>query len=483
MVRAPGLLGILIAPALAAAAGPAAPGIEVRLLTAVSTYHSRPGDRIEAAISARACAQDGDAIPDGAVLRGEVGHLHKVGLGLIHESANLELRFDELAFPDGRTFPVAARVVAVDNARERVDRDGRIRGVRATGTVYNKIGQRIALESLENPYTLIPVFLLQAGVFSFPNPEIEYGPGAELYLAIDAPETIGGIAPCVMPDGGPSAADKAELRRIVDGVPYWSYSKRQPQPMDAVNLLYVGSREEVERAFAAAGWNSAVRNSVRAGLMAVRAVAQNGAYEDAPMRTLLLDGVQPVLSLQKSLNTFAKRDHLRIWERSESFQGRPVWASAATKDLGVTFSFKPFGFTHSIEKNIDLEREMVVGDLAFTGCVDSVVYVDRSPAGAVSGPGRKGIESDWRVAAVLLNSCRNPRIVGGESPLARPWLGVRVIRRVTLTLRNHFLRDNIFYRAGQGAWYGGKALRRWYQSEATEASAKAASNSAAGAAQ
>ncbi len=461
-MRATGFVVAFIMPALAGAAEPGTPGIEARLLTAVSTYHSRPGDKIEAALSARACAQDGEAIPDGAVLRGEVGHLHKVGLGLIHESAALELRFDELAFPDGRTFPVAARVLSVDNARERVDRQGTIRGVRATGTVYNKIGQRIAFESLENPYTLVPIFLLQAGVFSFPNPEIEFGPGAELFLAIDAPETIGDLSPCAIPDRRLKAPDAAALRRIADALPYWSYSKRQPQPLDAVNLLYVGSREEVERAFAAAGWTGAVPNSVSAGLKAIRAVAQSGAYEDAPMRTLLLDGVQPVLSLQKSLNTFAKRDHLRIWERSEEFQGRPVWASAATKDLGVTFSFKPFGFTHKIENNIDLERETIVDDLAFTNCVDSVVYVDRSPADAVSGAHREGIQSDWRLAVVVLNACENPRVVQGESALPRPWLGVRLIRRVTLTLRNHVIRDNIFYRAGQGAWIGGKALRGWY---------------------
>ena len=460
-MRATGFLAALIAPALAAAAGPAAPGIEARLLTAVSTYHSKPGDRIEAAISGRACVQGGEAIPDGSILRGEVGHLHKVGLGLIHESARLELRFDELAFPDGRTFPVAAWVVGVDNARERVDRQGNIRGVRATGTVYSKIGQRIAFDSLENPYALVPVFILQAAVFSFPDPEIEYGPGAELYLAIDAPETIGDLSPCAVPDAGPGPAEQTALRRIADALPYWSYSKRQPQPMDAVNLLYVGSRQEVERAFAAAGWASAVPNSVRAGLKAIRAVAQSGAYEDAPMRTLLLDGAQPVFSLQKSLNTFAKRDHLRIWERSGEFQGRPVWASAATKDLGVTFSLKPFGFTHKIENNIDLEREMVVGDLAFTNCVDSVVYIDRSPADAVSGVYREGIRSDWRLAVVVLNACESPRIVQGESALLRPWRGVRLIRRVTLTARNHFIRDNIFYRAGQGAWIGGKALRRW----------------------
>ena len=72
----------------------------------------------------------------------------------------------------------------------------------------------------------------------------------------------------------PSSEEGEALNRLVDGLPYWSYSKRQPQPMDVVNLVFVGWREEVEAAFAAAGWSGSHPNSMMAGFRVMRAVAE-----------------------------------------------------------------------------------------------------------------------------------------------------------------------------------------------------------------
>ena len=206
-----------------------------------------------------------------------------------------------------------------------------------------------------------------------------------------------------------SESDWADLRDLVASLPYWSYSKRQPQPMDLVNLVYVGSQDEITRAFTAAGWMGSRPNSMHAGVKAIRAIAEEHALADAPMRMLLLDGVEPDLQLQKSLDTFAKRDHLRIWARDRELDGRQVWASAATRDLAAVFSVRPFGFTHQIQDDVDLERDQVVSDLAFTGCVDSVAYVSRQDTVRTSGEiYRKGVSSDSRVAVITLNSCEHP---------------------------------------------------------------------------
>ena len=127
------------------------------------------------------------------------------------------------------------------------------------------------------------------------------------------------------------------------------------------------------------------------------------------MRTLLLDGAEPDFTYQKSLNTFAKRHHLRVWRRPEEWQGRTIWASAATRDIGATFSVRPFGFTHQIEDQVDLERDKVVSDLVFTGCAASVSYVHRA-FDYRSGPDyRRGVSTDSRVAVVELNACQAPR--------------------------------------------------------------------------
>jgi hypothetical protein len=63
---------------------------------------------------------------------------------------------------------------------------------------------------------------------------------------------------------------------------------------------------------------------------------------------------------------------------------------------------------------------------------------------------RKGVNSDERVAVVRLNECADPRVETEDIPEMPPTMVVHVIRRITLTARHHFLRDNIIYRSGNG---------------------------------
>jgi hypothetical protein len=438
----------------------AATRIKVRLLTPVSSYHSKAGDSVEALIVPAACPEPSHAFPSGSVVVGRVQNVHRVGLGVAHETARLRLQFSELRFPDGESFEIESRLVGIDNARERIDRSGSIHGIRATDSLSSRLGSRIALEAFEHPFLLAPALVLESGLFRFPDPEIEYGRGTEVNLDATLPASLAAPACPAERDVSTDASDA--VSRLVAALPYWSYSKRQPQPMDLVNLLFIGTRHDIETAFAAAGWTGSRPNSMKAGLRAVRAIAEEREYAFAPMRTLLLNGDEADLSLQTALNTFEKRDHLRLWEQREELGGKPVWASAATRDLATTFSMgHPFGFTHEVQSNVDLERDKVVSDLQLTGCVESVEYLKRAPA--AHGEARRGVYTDSRLAVITFNSCDTPaEDFSARSPEPQPALTVRVVRRLTLTTRNHFLRDNIVWRTADGTRIGVQAVRHWY---------------------
>ncbi len=442
---------------LAAAAG--AQTLGARLLTPASSYRTRSGTEIKAQITTPLCTADGTVLPDGIMLAGVASHVHKVGLGLIHESAGMQFNFEELHLPDGRTFPVQARLVEVSNARERVDKNGHIHGIRATATLSNRAGQHLVLLAMGHPLALMPLFALETALVHFPEPEIDYGIGTEIEVSVDFPEALGKISACPIGEP-PSPATASELRALVESIPAWSYSGRQSQ--DPVSLVYIGSEDRLLAAFTAAGWTGSEPHTAAARWRVVRAIAEDHADLDAPMRTLLLSGAEPDFSLQKALDTFEKRDHLRIWRRDGSqWDDQTVWASAATRDIGTSFGVRPFGFTHRIEVEIDLERDRVVQDLLYTGCVDSVQYMERGPLAGFPDY-RRGIQSDGRVAVVFLNSCREPRLTLTEaSPGPPPPLVVRCIRRATLTARNHFLRDNIFWRSAEALRMGIDSLRAW----------------------
>ncbi len=55
-----------------------------------------------------------------------------------------------------------------------------------------------------------------------------------------------------------------------------------------------------------------------------------------------------------------------------------MWAVAATHDTGIRFSDAERTFIHSIDSQIDREREKVVSDLLFTGHVTGLEVLERS---------------------------------------------------------------------------------------------------------
>jgi LssY-like putative type I secretion system component LssY len=455
----------LILPALLSvstmAAGPPL-RIEARLLTPISSYSSRVGSEIRALVTTPLCI-DGGAIPEGAVLRGSLLKKRRVGLGLVRETASLQTEFHDLRLSDGSVYAVEAHLESIDNARERIDAKGVIHGIRATSALSNRAGERLIFLAMGHPYAVVPLLALEAGLFHFPDPEIQYRRGTELYLNVKLPEEWGPAEACPSEPVEASEQEMTALRGLVDDLPYWSYSKRQSQPMDLVNLLFVGSSAALETAFDAAGWTGSRSNSFSAGFGAIRALAERNADEDAPMRTLLLSGAEPAYALQKSLNTFEKRHHLRIWQREGEWRGQPVWASAATKDIGTTFSMRPFGFTHEIQNQVDLERDKVVSDLQFTGCVATVIFVPRPEPVRGSGQDyRRGVSTDAKVAVVIFNSCQQPRLDLAAGPLdPQPSRLVRGFRRVTLVTRNHFIRDNWFWRGYEALRMSYAAIRGW----------------------
>jgi hypothetical protein len=424
---------------------------------------------LEAVVTTPVCSTGEDAMPEDAVVTGVVSKVHRVGLGLLHETASMEVDFNQLRLSDGRTYPIHAQLTAIDNARESVDSHGVIHGIRATATLSNRVGQHLAFLAMGHPFVALPFFALQSSIFHFPDPEIELRRGADFHLAMQFPQQFGSVVKCVLPEEIP-VREWGDLHTLVNGLPYWTVSQRQLQPMDLVNLVYIGSEQEVDRAFFAAGWTGAQPNSRRATVKVIRAIAENRGLAEAPMRMLLLDGAEPDRQLQQSLDTLAKRDHLRVWARSERLDGRQVWASSATRDLAAVFAMHPFGFTHQIQDNVDLERDQVVSDLAFTGCVDSVSYVARPETVRTSGEVyRKGVITDSRVAVVTLNSCEEPRQnLSDIGEMPQPRKLVRWIRRVTLTARNHYLRDNWAWRAGEAIRFTFQTVRSWQQERKDE---------------
>jgi hypothetical protein len=237
------------------------------------------------------------------------------------------------------------------------------------------------------------------------------------------------------------------------------------RPSDLINILLVGSRQQVAAAFTAAGWSEARLASARSDFASAWALVRNAPSPNQPMSVLLLNDAPADMNWEKGFDDVAKRHHIRLWEQPETLDGEQVWAAAATRDTDFAYFRHGRPMTHQVARLVDNEREKVAADLAFTSCADAVDWVEHPGAPhLVKNATGDLMETDGRVLVVRLNDCGSPRRVGSilDQDTLPEHGGVlqRVVRRQIMCLRNDFLRTNVYWRSFEGARLVVSAIRR-----------------------
>jgi hypothetical protein len=438
------VLCLLCSVGLSACELPAGTPLWLRLSTPVSSYFSQTGSDIHAILTEELACGSAIAVPAGTPVEGQVRSVRKVGWGVRHEVASLELSFSRLHLPNGDSLDIESRVLEVENSRETV-KNGVIMGIRSTDTPQGTINSRLKHLPTWNPYTDIVLIAYKATFPIFPEPEIWFGPGTDLRLQLDRALKVQTVAP-IQP-AADTAADR-ESNSIVAELPERALTL-DDKDADVVNLAFLASREQMQDAFLAAGWVGSDKLSKSSFLREFHAYLDYSGYSTAPMRPMLLGDQLPDMLWQKSLNTCSKRDHLRVWKASARVKGTPLWIGAATHDDGATLSLRRKRFVHRIDPQIDHERAKIVRDLSVGGCVQSVSLVDRHrlPNHLVNATGDP-VETDGKVALVRLKDCSQPKIApSAASTFKAGSVGFRYARRQILTLRSDIWRANVIYGA------------------------------------
>ena len=85
--------------------------------------------------------------------------------------------------------------------------------------------------------------------------------------------------------------------------------------------MFIGSQKELVTAFLEARWFEADSLNAGSAMKVVQATMRQSGYAGAPVSALLINNRPPDLVFQKSLNTFAKRHHVRIWKLGKTIPG------------------------------------------------------------------------------------------------------------------------------------------------------------------
>ena len=216
-------------------------------------------------------------------------------------------------------------------------------------------------------------------------------------LSTAAAVTAGGPPDAPIPSITPALLEKIP-RRVSDP---------QGNPGDMVNILLIGTEDDVVKVFATAGWvqvDSSVQNTV---VNAIFDSLEKKDYLTMPMSTLYLFKRQQDYGFAHAepVRVAMSRNHLRVWKSPYEVDGRPVWCIAATHDIGFERDQRNNGVTHKIDPAIDGEREYVNATLTATGLVSERNHVTPSNALTEARTATGGtFHSDGRVLVLILKS-------------------------------------------------------------------------------
>lgn len=401
-----------------------APGatMSIRLETPEYTDRSRTGDPVRGIVTYPVC-KDGEQVackpgellvPPGTEVMGTVLYAHKAPDK--YSQPRMVLDFSYIVHKDGKTSPLYARVIDVDNARETV-RNNEIHGI-VQPHANKKVSLAVAAMSAANPIAGYTIKGIQTIYGLSIRREVFFPDGTDLQIQIIRPSMLAEKESWA---GWQQMPVDAQLQELVVKAPLRTTTPKKV-PSDMTNLMFLGTQEQLEMAFSEAGWYEADNKQVMSALKAAQATMRQTGYQSGPVSTLLLEGRQPDLVFQKSLDTFAKRHHVRIWKLDAEYNGQQVWVGAATHDIATTNGAGYTKWGHRIDPHVDRERDWIESDLLFVGTAKSYADVDRPevPKKTENATGDEML-TDGKMSVVLL-SATQPATQTASAPAltARP---------------------------------------------------------------
>ncbi|WP_348626354.1 LssY C-terminal domain-containing protein [Aminobacter sp. AP02] len=163
-------------------------------------------------------------------------------------------------------------------------------------------------------------------------------------------------------------------------------------PGDPVNLVLIGTLQQLRNAFAAAGWSTADELGIATSWRMIKAFALNSSYPTAPFSSLYLFGRKQDVGFQQPINNSPRqRHHVRFWALSlahseddmtaagfwlntdkPSTDRRVLWVGAGTRDTGISLARLTFQVTHATDSDTNAERNYIVTQLREKGVIGDV---------------------------------------------------------------------------------------------------------------
>jgi LssY C-terminus len=343
--------------------------VKLQLAQTISSGRVHKSDPLQFVVNKDVVIDDFTVISAGAEAEGSVVRVKRkrpLGIG-----GDVIIKLDSVQLTTGEKAPLTAR-------KEFKGRSRTIRmavGVAVTAVIY---------------LPAAPAFLVAPGRES----TVLKGTEVTAYTKSDFP-----VDARALPLAPESQSDLREMiqllpPRVLDG---------EGREGDMLNLIFAAEEHDLQRAFAQLGWVEVEKSTPQIIWHLLR---ERKHYAKLPMAQLYVFGRPQDYSyaLPDPVSIVARRHHLRIWKTEWQVDGIPLWVGAATHDVAIQFVKHKFRLFHTIDPDVDAERDFIAEDLAKTSELTREHFV-RSNVPVFSGQTATGqtYYSDSRMLFLELN--------------------------------------------------------------------------------
>jgi len=166
----------------------------------------------------------------------------------------------------------------------------------------------------------------------------------------------------------PSERGSLPLARLLPRLPARNVGRFE-RPGDPLNLVFVGSREQVVGALEGSGWTR-IPVGIPAALRAALGELARGRFPRTfpPMNVYRLEGRAQDLNWSRPITRIGQRHHFRLWRSGFADErGREVWWGSGNRDIAVRWR----DLSHVPDPDADAERDYILRSLASSPALES----------------------------------------------------------------------------------------------------------------
>jgi len=166
-----------------------------------------------------------------------------------------------------------------------------------------------------------------------------------------------------------------QLQSYLEALPCCTTNESNSKNADPLNLVMIGSEEEVQHALIRSKWKETENTNARSVWKTIQSFLFGKAYKYSPMSSLYLFGRRQDISFQKPRESVAERNHLRLWKSSVLYNNSPVWVGQISRDIGVAYNWNTI-ITHQIDPDVDEARDYLIQNMWYSMALRKIVYVN-----------------------------------------------------------------------------------------------------------